>query len=156
MLSGGDLVPTSSIYFLIRMHFFVYWDIYTVSWHGFALSSLARRRYMWCYDANLVTWYSKSVVAYSGAKLRTIVTLTAWEMIWVGSLLKDMGNTDPSHMSNYCDKQAATFVASNPFGGGGPLDILRLIFILFTILWCANKLLLNIISLEIDLVTLNH
>ena len=65
---------------------------------------------------NLVTWKSKkqSVVARSSAEAeyRAMATATC-EIIWIKSILKDLGFKTPNSIPLYCDNQAATYIASN-------------------------------------------
>ena len=65
---------------------------------------------------NLVTWRSQkqSVVSRSTAEseYRAMADTTA-EMLWLRSLLIELGFPPPSPMKMYCDNEAATFIDSN-------------------------------------------
>ena len=65
---------------------------------------------------NLVTWRSQkqSVVSRCTAEseYRAMVDTTV-EMLWLRSLLIELGFPPPSPMKIYCDNEAATFIASN-------------------------------------------
>lgn len=66
---------------------------------------------------NLVTWKSKkqSVVARSSAEAEyRAMAHTACEMLWVKSLLQEMGFSSSKPMKIDCDNQAAMYIASNP------------------------------------------
>ena len=66
---------------------------------------------------NLVTWRSKkqNVVARSSAEAEyRAMTHTASEMLWVRSLLRDLGIDVSTPMQMFCDNQAAIFIAKNP------------------------------------------
>lgn len=66
---------------------------------------------------NLVTWRSKdqNVVARSssGAEYRAMAHIVS-EMLWVCSLLCDLGLDAPTPMPMHCDNEVAIFVANNP------------------------------------------
>uniref|UniRef100_A0A2N9F358 Uncharacterized protein n=1 Tax=Fagus sylvatica TaxID=28930 RepID=A0A2N9F358_FAGSY len=65
----------------------------------------------------LVTWWSKkqNVVARSSAKAEyRAMAHTASKMLWVCSLLRDLGIDVPTSMQMFCDNQAAIFNANNP------------------------------------------
>ena len=66
---------------------------------------------------NLVTWRSRKqkVVSCSSAEAEyRAMAETAREMVWVHSLLTNLGVTTPVPMPMQCDNQAAIFIASNP------------------------------------------
>ncbi|CAN6713480.1 unnamed protein product [Malus baccata var. baccata] len=66
---------------------------------------------------NLVTWRSKkqSVVAYSSAEAEyRAMASTACELIWLKSLLFDLGFHSKEPISMFCDNQVAMHIASNP------------------------------------------
>lgn len=66
---------------------------------------------------NLVTWRSKkqTVVACSSAKAKyRAMAHTNSKMLWVQSLLSDLGVVIPIPMQMCCDNQAAIFIANNP------------------------------------------
>ena len=66
-------------------------------------------------SGNLVTWHSKkqNVVACSSAKAKyRAMAHTNPKMLWVQSLLRDLGGVIPMQMC--CDNQAAIFIANNP------------------------------------------
>ena len=66
---------------------------------------------------NLVTWPSKkqNVVACSSAKAKyRAMAHTNPKMLWVQSLLRDLGGVIPIPMQMCCDNQAAIFIANNP------------------------------------------
>jgi hypothetical protein len=66
---------------------------------------------------NLVTWRSKkqNVVACSSADAEYhAMAHTASEMLWVCSLLRDLGIDVPTPMQMFCDNQAVIFIANNP------------------------------------------
>ena len=73
-------------------------------------------RYATYVGGNLVTWRSQkqSVVSRSTAEseYRAMADTTA-EMLWLRSLLIELGFPPPSPMKMYCDNEAATFIASN-------------------------------------------
>uniref|UniRef100_A0A2N9EWV2 Integrase catalytic domain-containing protein n=1 Tax=Fagus sylvatica TaxID=28930 RepID=A0A2N9EWV2_FAGSY len=65
----------------------------------------------------LVTWRSKkqNVVARSSAEAEyRAMAHIASEMLWVHSLLCDLGIDVPTPMQMFCDNQAAIFIANNP------------------------------------------
>ncbi|XP_078427936.1 secreted RxLR effector protein 161-like [Wolffia australiana] len=65
---------------------------------------------------SLVTWRSQKqyVVSRSSAKSEyRAMAYTATKMVWLRSLLIELGFPPPSPMRMYCDNEAATFIASN-------------------------------------------
>ena len=65
----------------------------------------------------MVTWRSKkqSVIAQSSAEAEyRAMASAACELIWLKSLLSDLGFSNPQPMSLFCDNQAAIHIASNP------------------------------------------
>ena len=65
---------------------------------------------------NLVTWRSKmqSVVSQSNAEPEyRSMAQTACKLVWLSSLLSELGFSIQSPMSMRCDNQAAIFIASN-------------------------------------------
>ena len=65
----------------------------------------------------LCWWRSKkhNVVARSSAEAEyRAISHTASEMLWVRSLLRDLGIDVSTHMQMFCDNQAAIFITNNP------------------------------------------
>ena len=66
---------------------------------------------------NLVTWRSRKqkVVSCSSAEAEyRAMAETAREMVWIHSLLTNLGVTTSIPMPMQCDNQAVIFIASNP------------------------------------------
>ena len=66
---------------------------------------------------NLVTWRSQKqrVVSLSSAEAEyRSMTHTSSEMLWVRSLLQELGFPVQEAMPMYCDNQAAIFISNNP------------------------------------------
>ena len=72
--------------------------------------------YATCVGGNLVTWRSQkqSMVSRSSAEseYRAMADSTT-EMLWLRSLLIELGFPPPSPMKMYCDNEVATFITSN-------------------------------------------
>ena len=86
-------------------------------WAGSRSDRRSTSGYCTFVGGNLVTWRSKKqhVVARSSAEAEyRAMAHTASEMLWVQSLLCDMGVSIPGPMDMYCDNQAAIFIANNP------------------------------------------
>ena len=65
---------------------------------------------------NLVTWRSQkqSMVSRSSAESEyRAMADTTMEILWLRSLLIELGFPPPSHMKMYCDNETTTFIASN-------------------------------------------
>ncbi|CAN6705823.1 unnamed protein product [Malus baccata var. baccata] len=95
-------------------HIMAYTD---ADWAGNALDRKSTTGFCTFVGGSLVTWKSKkqTVIARSNAEVecRAMAT-TACELIWLKSLLVDLGHIDKEHMSLFCDNQAAMHIASNP------------------------------------------
>ncbi|KAI5337174.1 hypothetical protein L3X38_016443 [Prunus dulcis] len=86
-------------------------------WAGCTVDRKSTTGYCTFVGGNLVTWKSKkqNVIARSSAEAeyRAMASLTC-ELIWLRSLLNDLGFTDPEPMTLFCDNQAAIHIAANP------------------------------------------
>ena len=86
-------------------------------WAGNSLDRKSTTGFCTFVGGNLVTWKSKkqTVVARSSAEAEyRAMAATASELIWLKSLLLDLGFTSKEPMSLFCDNQAAMHIASNP------------------------------------------
>ena len=86
-------------------------------WAGNALDRKSTTGYCTFVGGNLVTWKSKkqNVIARSSAEAEyRAMASTACELIWLKSLLSDLGFPSNAPMSLMCDNQAAMHIASNP------------------------------------------
>ena len=85
-------------------------------WAGNSLDCKSTIGFCTFVGGNLVNWKSKkqSVVARSSteAEYRAMAS-TACELIWLKSLLLDLGFSHKQHMSLHCDNQVAMHIASN-------------------------------------------
>ena len=87
------------------------------SWAGDRLDRRSVSGYCVFVGGNLVTWKSKkqNVVARSSAEAEyRAMAHSACEMLWVKSILQEMGFSSDKPMKMYCDNQAAMYIASNP------------------------------------------
>lgn len=79
-------------------------------WVGCTVDRKSATGYCTFVGGNLVTWKSKkqNVVVRSSAEAeyKAMASLTC-ELIWLRSLLNDLGFTDPEPMTLFCDNQAA-------------------------------------------------
>ncbi|XP_070660482.1 secreted RxLR effector protein 161-like [Malus domestica] len=95
-------------------HIIAYTD---ADWVGNALDCKSTTGFCTFVGGNLVTWKSKkqTVVARSSAKDEyKAMAATTCELIWLKSLLKDLGCVNKEPMSLFCDNQATMHIASNP------------------------------------------
>ncbi|KAM2882470.1 hypothetical protein COP2_015447 [Malus domestica] len=95
-------------------HILAYTD---ADWAGNSLDRKSTTGFCTFVGGNLVTWKSKkqTVVARSSAEAEyRAMAATASELIWLKSLLLDLGFTSKEPMSLFCDNQAAMHIASNP------------------------------------------
>ncbi|CAN6683311.1 unnamed protein product [Malus baccata var. baccata] len=86
-------------------------------WAGHSLDRKSTTGFYTFVGGNLVTWRSKkqSVVARSSAEAEyRAMASTACELIWLKSLLFDLGFHSKEPISMFCDNQAAMHIASNP------------------------------------------
>ena len=86
-------------------------------WAGNALDRKSTTGYCTFVGGNLVTWKSKKqiVIARSSAEAEyCAMASTACELIWLKSLLFDLGFPSNAPMSLMYDNQAAMHIASNP------------------------------------------
>ncbi|XP_070672510.1 secreted RxLR effector protein 161-like [Malus domestica] len=86
-------------------------------WAGNALDRKSTTGYCTFLVGNLVTWKSKkqNVIARSSAKAEyRAMASTACELIWLKSLLFDLGFPSNATMPLMCDNQAAMHIASYP------------------------------------------
>ncbi|KAM1091216.1 hypothetical protein ACFX2J_018527 [Malus domestica] len=86
-------------------------------WAGHSLDRKSTTGFCTFVGGNLVTWRSKkqSVVARSSAEAEyRAMASTACELIWLKSLLFDLGFHSKEPISMFCDNQAAMHIASNP------------------------------------------
>lgn len=87
------------------------------NWAGSRTDRWSTSGYCTFVGGNLVTQRSKkqAVVARSSAEAEyRAMAHTTSELLWVRSLLYDMGIVVPAPMAMYCDNQAAIFIANNP------------------------------------------
>ncbi|KAM2116753.1 hypothetical protein ACFXTH_009123 [Malus domestica] len=88
-----------------------------VDWAGSAIGRKSTTGYCTFVGGNIVTWKSKKqqVIARSSdeAEYQAMVA-TACELIWLKSLLFDLGFSSTTPMSLMCDNQAAMHIAENP------------------------------------------
>ena len=95
-------------------HIMAYTD---ADWAGNALDRKSTTGFCTFVGGNLVTWKSKkqTVIAWSSAEAEyRAMAATACELIWLKSLLTDLGYINNDPMSLFCDNQAAMHIASNP------------------------------------------
>ena len=95
-------------------HIMAYTD---ADWAGNALDRKSTTGFCTFVGGNLVTWKSKkqTVIARSSAEAEyRAMAATACELIWLKSLLTDLGYINNDPMSLFCDNQAAMHIASNP------------------------------------------
>ena len=85
-------------------------------WAGSCSDRRSTSGYCTFVGGNLVTWHSKkqNVVARSSAEAKyCAMTHTASKMLWVCSLLHDLGIDVPTPMEMFCDNQTAIFITNN-------------------------------------------
>jgi hypothetical protein len=85
-------------------------------WAGSRSNQRSTSGYCTFVGGNLVTWRSKkqNVISRSSAEAEyRAMAHTASEMLWVCSLLRDLGIDIPTPMQMFCDNQAAIFIANN-------------------------------------------
>ncbi|KAM1774747.1 hypothetical protein ACFX12_044083 [Malus domestica] len=85
-------------------------------WASNALNRKSTTGFCTFVGGNLVTWKSKkqTVVARSSAEAEyRAMAAMACELIWLKSLLTDLGCVNKEPMSLFCDNQAAMHIASN-------------------------------------------
>ncbi|BBH09537.1 Seven transmembrane MLO family protein [Prunus dulcis] len=86
-------------------------------WAGCTVDRKSTTGYCTFVGGNLVTWKSKkqNVIARSSAEAeyRAMASLTC-KLIWLRSLLNDLGFIDPEPMTLFCGNQAAIHIAVNP------------------------------------------
>ncbi|PRQ34018.1 putative RNA-directed DNA polymerase [Rosa chinensis] len=86
-------------------------------WAGNAIDRKSTTGYCTFIGGNLVTWKSKkqTVVAHSSAEAeyRAMASITC-ELIWLKTLLGDLGIVCTMPISLHCDNQAAMHIAANP------------------------------------------
>ncbi|GAV64515.1 hypothetical protein CFOL_v3_08033, partial [Cephalotus follicularis] len=86
-------------------------------WAGSASDRRSTTRYCTFVGGNLVSWRSKkqTTVARSSAKAEyRAMAHTTTELMWLRSLLLEMGLFVSKPMKMFCDNQAAIYIASNP------------------------------------------
>ncbi|BBN70430.1 Seven transmembrane MLO family protein [Prunus dulcis] len=86
-------------------------------WAGNAIDRKSTTGYCTFVGGNIVTWKSKkqNVIARSSAEAEyRAMASTACELIWLKSLISDLGFLSNKPMSLFCDNQAAMHIASNP------------------------------------------
>ncbi|XP_004292511.1 PREDICTED: uncharacterized mitochondrial protein AtMg00810-like [Fragaria vesca subsp. vesca] len=86
-------------------------------WAGNAIDRKSTAGYCTFIGGNLVTWKSKkqTVVARSSAEAEyRAMASTTCELIWLKSLLADLGFQTTAHIPLHCDNQAAMHIAANP------------------------------------------
>ncbi|XP_043705291.1 uncharacterized mitochondrial protein AtMg00810-like [Telopea speciosissima] len=102
-------------------------------WAGLASARCSTTRYCTFVGGNLVTWRSKKETTITRssveAEYRAMVHTTA-ELMWVRSLLLEMGLPVSTLMKMYCDNQAATILLVTPSFMRG-LNTLKWIVTLF-------------------------
>ncbi|CAN6704554.1 unnamed protein product [Malus baccata var. baccata] len=86
-------------------------------WAGNSLDRKSTTGFCTFVGGNLVTWRSKkqTIVARSSAEAKyRAMAFTACELIWLKSLMLDLGFPSNEPMSMFCDNQAAMHITSNP------------------------------------------
>ncbi|XP_048446063.1 uncharacterized mitochondrial protein AtMg00810-like [Pyrus x bretschneideri] len=86
-------------------------------WVGNAINRKSTTSYCTFVEGNIVTWKSKKqqVIARSSAEAEyRAMAATACELIWLKSLLFDLGFLSTTPMSLMCDNQAPMHIATNP------------------------------------------
>ena len=92
-------------------------DFSDADWAGCHSDRRSTSGYCTFVGGNLVTWRSKkqNVVPRSSAEAEyCVMAHTASEMLWVRSLLRDLGIDVSTPMQMFCNNQATIFIANNP------------------------------------------
>ena len=87
------------------------------SWAGDHLDRRSVSGFCVFIGGNLVSWKSKkqNVVARSSAEVEyRAMAHTACEMLWVKSIVQEMGFSSAKPMKMFCDNQATMYIANNP------------------------------------------
>ncbi|CAN6583524.1 unnamed protein product [Malus baccata var. baccata] len=95
-------------------HILAYTD---ADWAGNALDQKSTAGFCTFVGGNLVTWKTKKqivIARFSAEAEYRAMAATTCELIWLKGLLSELGFTSMTHMSLYCDNQAAMHIASNP------------------------------------------